>query len=294
MAVPPHTVMACTGQSRAVVVLDNQLPSLQAGWLPQLWLRDTSGSLGCSTPAGWDVGSHWSHSKRWCFYHAVLQGFQEHGWFIMGIPATDKVHTSTINCNWRSRERAGAMGQEATVVEMLANRAVRLHISPVCRNEAGGTLTRSWISEGSGVVQAGPKPNSPERMVHPSCLPQQPAHDSSLTQHTHFKPCAPVLRYKIHIHAITVASPHHAVKGWEWQCGARVTDQHGGKSQPCHWPLAQQQQQTERNLPEKNTWLGLNEEWACKCSNLFIENSRRGRKAARPELIISCRWFTCL
>lgn len=65
-------------------------------------------------------------------------------------------------------------------------------------------------------------------------LPRQPAHDSSLAQHTHFKPCAPVLRYKIHIHAITVASPHHAVKGWERQCGAHVTDQHGGKSQPCH------------------------------------------------------------
>lgn len=60
-------------------------------------------------------------------------------------------------------------GRKQPVVEMLANRAVRLHISPLCRNEAGGTLTRSLISEGSGVVQAGPKPNSPERMVHPPC-----------------------------------------------------------------------------------------------------------------------------
>lgn len=84
--------------------------------------------------------------------HTTHQVFHDDGLSVADIPATGKVHTSIVNRNWRFMGRPRDTGQETTVGEMLVNRAVRLYISLVCRNGAGGTVTRSLISEGSSVA----------------------------------------------------------------------------------------------------------------------------------------------
>lgn len=119
----------------------------------------------------------------------------------------------------------------------------------------------------------------------PLLLWQQPAHHSSLAHNTHFNPCAPAIGHKI------TSTPSRLL--------SQAVQARGSRHWPMWWEIpalplsagtpAANQEKSARG----NAWLSLNEEWTYERSTLFIENSQRGRKAAWPKLIISCRWFTC-
>lgn len=119
----------------------------------------------------------------------------------------------------------------------------------------------------------------------PLLLSQQPAHHSSLAHNTHFNPCAPAIRHKI------TSTPSRLL--------SQAVQARGSRHWPMWWEIPALPLSTgtpaanQEKSAQGNTWLSLNEEWTYERTTLFIENSQRGRKAAWPKLIISCRWFTC-